>query len=209
MGGAHRRLWMLAREKATGWTQFTQALLDTDGDREEALDAPVEQGIVVALDPSHRPSKLRLPIIGRDELKVGRRVVSADNVVRRGRVTEIKGAAGGADVSFGDGLPPLEMRSATGCIVFVHCASPGPFNDNALLAIFASPTQLNLNQVIIPPVCMSSAMLAMLESARRAGTMDSDFGQELTSATLPEDMPTVLKAYTPGSGESSYDLLPL
>ena len=199
-------MWMLAREKALGWTQFTQALLDADGDRAQALDALLADGIVVGLDPvHHRPTKLRLSIIGRDELTLARQV---KDIVRRGRVTKIEGSVGAAEVSFDDDQPPLQMRSEVGVAV-VHCASPGPFNDNTKVDIFASDTQLNLNQIIVPPVCCSSAMLAMLESARRAGTLDNEFARTLTGAPTVEGALSVLKAYTPGSGESDHDLLPI
>jgi hypothetical protein len=196
--------WMLAREKALGWTQFTQALLDADGDRAQSLDALLADGIVAGLDPvHHRPTKLRLSIIGRDELTLARQV---KDILRRGRVTKIEGSVGAAEVSLGDNQPPLQLRSEVGVAV-VHCASPDPFNDN--VDIFASDTQLDLNQIIVPPVCCSSAMLAMLESARRAGTLDSEFARTLKGATTVEGALSVLKAYTPGSGESDHDLLPI
>jgi len=203
-----RDVWMLRREKALGWTHFTKALLAADGDRERALDELVAKSLVVQVDPAVRPTKLRLPLIGKDELALVRKV---KNVIRYGRVTEIVAgtkASGAATIKFGKGGPTVTTTHGMEA-VFVHCASPGPFNGSAVSEIFASDAVLNLHQIITPPVCCSSAMLAMLETARAKGTMDVEFAKEVTGAATAQGALEVFQAYTPGSCDSLHDLMPL
>ena len=105
------------------------------------------------------------------------------HVIRRGRVTKIVCKDGsGASISFQDGKPLLVMD---GPVVFVHCASPGPFNGEGNIDIFVSDQELNLHQLIIPPVCTSSAMIAMIETARREGKLDLEF--EIEAAHRRQD----------------------
>merc|ERR1712139_618046 len=114
---------------------------------------------------------MRLPLIGQDELDL---VQSISNVVRRGRVTAIKAISdGGVAISFKDST--LDLAPTGDGVVCVHCASPGPFNDCEEDKIFVSDTELQLNQIVVPPVCQSSFLLATIETARRQGQLDLEF----------------------------------
>ena len=118
-------VWMFARETDDP-TAIERALLQTNGDWIKAADKLEARGCFVRLDPAHRPTRFRFPVIGKDELRLLRAVTDA---VRRGRVTSITLTADGQPaMSFGDGQADHVIDAAARDVVFVHCASPGPFN---------------------------------------------------------------------------------
>ena len=98
---------------------------------------------------------------------------NVDNVIRRGRVTCIRE---GARVSFDRG-DDVDFASDS---IFVHCTSPGPFNGNAKNTdIFPNDKTINLSMLYAPPVPMSMSSIAVLESRRRNGSLDLEFGRKL------------------------------
>lgn len=134
-----------------------------------------------------KPTRFRFPIIGRDELKFMRRV---KDVVRRGRVSSIRRGGGGSGngdgdvitVGFGPGEEDWKLpvsQSSDGDHVFVHCTSPGPFNDIGTDELFHSDREMSLGLLVVPPISISMSILAKLESARMKGKLDLAFGREL------------------------------
>lgn len=134
------------------------------------------------------------------------------NQVRRGRVTSISCDGGAISIAFADGRAPLQFRNGSS-YVFVHCASPGPYGATKNYDLFESSSELNLAMLDLPPVTVSMAMLAKLESARRSSTLALTFGRDLVRAleqenaspTEEEILKLGLKRFAPGPD----DTLPL
>merc|ERR1712176_1036873 len=72
-------------------------------------------------------------------------------------------------------------------VVFVHCTSPGPFNENVENRIFPSDKEMNLLLLYSPPISISMSCLAYLETARTKGKLNIEFGRELIRAEEGED----------------------
>ena len=183
-------VWMMNRDGggskgSKGPWSYPEALLECGGDFDAACELLEKDGVLVRLDPDVKPTKFRFPVVGKDELDLLRRVPKG-NVVRRGRVTSIERAVAGEKgtsaaatrVHFGDGADPLVVEDAGRC-VFVHCASPGPFNGRECDTVFRSDSAMNLPLLFAPPVPVSMSCLAMLEASRRDGALDLDFGRKM------------------------------
>mmetsp|Transcript_61241 Transcript_61241/g.181118 ORF Transcript_61241/g.181118 Transcript_61241/m.181118 type:complete len:514 (-) Transcript_61241:103-1644(-) len=174
--------WMICREGTGGpWTYF-RALLAADGDKEKACVNLEAEGKYTRLDKDIMPAHFRFPVIGKEELKY-MRVVS--NIVRKGRVSSIAVKEGSIKVSFGKDEEPWILPPSSNDHVFIHCTSPGPFNGKEADELFVSDTEMCLFLLYAPPVSISLSVLAKLESARRQGTLDLDFGRKLLSARSP------------------------
>jgi len=166
-------VWMMMRGAGTP-TSHVQALLENDGDEQKTAYQLEAEGIFARLDKNIAPSRFKFPVIDEEELRLLRRV---KNIVRRGKVTSISAVGGHPIVlSFADGSP-LAMGESH--YTFVHCTSPGPFNANAVPQLFPSQHEMSLYLLFAPPVTISMSCLAMLESARRNGTLDLEFGRVL------------------------------
>jgi len=171
-------VWMLSRENSQGPFGYVKALLDHNGDKDKAVLALEAEGQFVRLDPDVTPTRFRFPTVGKEEIKVMRKV---DHKIRRGRVSAIK-----LDQNTGDIVVEFEKddwvipKSSNKEHIFVHCTSPGPFNDKASDGvIFRSERDLTLDLLFAPPISISMSCLAKLESARQKGTLDTEFGAEL------------------------------
>jgi len=180
-------VWMLRREDAGGPWIYPRALIATGGDREKACSSLEAQGGLVRLDKEVTPSKFKFPVIGKDELEYMRRV---PNIIRKGRVTSISKEEGVIKVRFDGGRKEGHKASAETWVlspsppdsdnpVFIHCTSPGPFNDNEVDEIFVSDKKIDLYPIYAPPISISLSVLAKLESSRRLGKLDVDFGNKL------------------------------
>jgi len=168
-------VWMLNRGQGTPWS-WARALQENDCDRDKAALALEEQGSFVRLSKDFQPTKFKFPVIGTDELTQLRMV---SKFIRLGRVTGIRRNADQITVEFGSNNDPWIPPYAADDIVFVHCASPGPFNGNDPKELFVSDQELNLWHLFAPPISLSMSVTAYLEAARYKGTLDLNFGQKL------------------------------
>jgi hypothetical protein len=202
-------VWMVARSKADP-TAPARALVNHRGDKEQASDELQSQGYLIRLHKDFRPSQYRYPLVDEEELELMRRVTSQ---VRRGRVASISFDSDTTNIAFVDGQAPLQLANSS-AHVFVHCASPGPYGAQKTYDLFASSCELNLAMLDLPPVTVSMALLAKLESVRRSGTLALGFGRNLfkamepdsaTSPTEEEILKLAFKRFAPGPD----DTLPL
>jgi len=171
-------VWMLLRDKGQGtpWS-WARALLENDCDRDKAALALEEQGKFVRLSKDFQPTKLKFPVIGSDELTYLRKV---SKFIRLGRVTGIRQNADQITVEFGSNNEPWIPPYAANDLVFVHCASPGPFSrSDEHQEVFVSDQEQNLWYLFAPPISLSMSVTAYLEAARYKGTLDLKFGQKL------------------------------
>ena len=194
-------VWMIRRSgSATPWT-WGEALLEHNLDADKAALDLEEKGAFVRLDKNILPTKFRFPMIGDDEVSYLRMV---ENVVRRGRVSGLTRT--GNDqiiVAFGES-EPLKLSSGH---IFVHCTSPGPFNGNQCIDPFHTETEIRLSLLCAPPVPISMSCIAVLESRRRAGTLDMDFGRRLIgkTATTKVSENEILRRLIPGYSVQSVE----
>lgn len=171
-------VWMLAREGGGNPGTLLETIVEL-GDEKSAIDSLEKQGILVRLDKKNQPTRFRFPMIGKDELKYMRGI---KDIIRRGRVTSIDLVAGNAKLNFG---PEKESWTSSNKVeddVFIHCTSPGPFNDNTEGRIFLSDKEMNLLLLYSPPISISMSCLAYLETARTKGKLNLEFGRELIRA---------------------------
>lgn len=162
-------VWILRREGAGGPWSWGEALLKHDLDIHAAALALEKKGVFDRIDTNVLPTKFRFPVVGKDEIKLLRKV---KNVIRHGRVTSIDK---GGKVSFTDG----ESLVFDDNHIFCHCTSPGPFNGNTITTPFPNDKEINLCFLYAPPVPISMSSIAVLESRRRNGTLDVSFGRKL------------------------------
>jgi len=164
-------VWLIRREgPGTPWS-WGESLLENDLDVDAAALALEKRGVFARLDTNIMPTKFRFPVVGNDEMKILQKVKS---VIRCGRVTSIEE---GGRVSFTTG-----ESLAFDDHVFVHCTSPGPFNGNILTSPFPNDKEICLCFLYAPPVPISMSSIAVLESRRRNGTLDIEFGRKLLKA---------------------------
>lgn len=173
-------VWMMIRGTSHGgpWS-YPRAVLKCNGDIEKACAMLSNQGSFGCLDDEVQPTRFRFPVVGKDELLVMRKI---RNVLRRGRVTSIKMKQENKVivVDFESEKQPIFLPLEHGQkYTFVHCTSPGPFNGNDQKELFVSEKELDLVLLFAPPISLSMSCLAKLESARREGTMDIEFGRKL------------------------------
>jgi len=175
-------VWMLNREGGGGPWSYSKALLAADGDLERACTDLEARGIIVRMDKDITPTRFRFPVIGKDELTYMRKV---KNIIRRGRVTSITSDDDGAiKVNFGNDHEPWVLPPSDQKRVFIHCTCPGPFNPDREWnnETFVSDSEMRLLALYVPPISISLSVLAKVESARRRGTLDIDFGIKLLRA---------------------------
>ena len=168
-------VWMLLRNNGASPYAWAQALVEKNLDFDKAALLLEKQGAFVRLDKTITPTRFRFPVVGKDELGYLQKV---KNIVRRGRVTAIvhENVTEDIRVEFGPKQEPWNISTDH---IFVHCTSPGPFNGNAATELFVSDKVMNLFFLFAPPVPISMSCLAMLESARRKGTLDLEFGRKI------------------------------
>lgn len=139
------------------------------------------------LDPNITPTKLRYPVVGPIKLRILR---SIKNVIRKGRVSAIRISNSSEndtkkeiDVHFDGSVDdPRETFFPAEDYVFVHCTSPGPFNNIDVNEIFVSENQIDLYALFAPPITISMSTLGYLEAARRKGKLDLNLGEKLIMA---------------------------
>jgi NAD(P)-binding Rossmann-like domain len=165
-------VWILRREGGTPWS-WGDALLENDLNVNEAGLYLERNGAFTRVDTSVVPTKFRFPVVGESELMYLRRVT---NTIRRGRVTSIDQSG---LVAFTKGQPVQLTVSH----IFVHCTSPGPYNGSYLSDTVPKPFpnahEMQLLLLSAPPIPISMASLAVLESRRREGKLDLEFGRKL------------------------------
>jgi len=180
-------VWMMDSESNATPYDWPYFLAKFDGDMEKAASALEKKGHFVRLDKDHTPSVFKFPRIYPDELKLLRNVKS---VIRRGRVTAIRCKSGDqVTVEFekNENGPWNAFAPIQKCI-FVHAASPGPFNDADVdLSIFKSKSKIKLQIIFAPPISFSMSVLAKFEAARRKGTLDLAFMRKLVVALEEEE----------------------
>jgi len=183
-------VWMIARGEGHPWA-MPEALLKHNGDEEKARAYLEEKGILVRLDKNVQPTRFRFPVIGKEELKLMRKI---KNLVRKGRVTSIRLKNNKIDIGFGENQEPYTLPESANDYAFVHCTSPGPENDvseEMVDKLFVSEKELRLHLLFPPPITASLACLAFLEAARSKGTLDLEFGRKLINARDGGKEPTV------------------
>lgn len=169
-------VWMSNRHgsgKPGGWPK---ALMEHDLDAEEAALALEKNGDYFRLDENIVPTRFRFPVVDANELALMRKV---ETIVRRGRAVALCLDGDRAMVKFADGKPAWEAHESADKVVFVHCTSPGPFNGKEDNNLFKSDGHLTLGSIVPPPKSLSMSFVAKLESARRQGTLDLDFGRQM------------------------------
>ena len=182
-------VWMLSRGNSNP-SAFAKALLKNDNDKDKACLALEAKGQFVRLDPEVLPTRFRFPVVGNDEIEVMRNV---RNKIRRGRISSIRKDGGGViTVAFEKGNDLVLANSEGKEHIFVHCTSPGPFNDKTSDEdeVFRSEQEIALDYLYAPPVSISMSSIAKLESARQNGTLDIEFGRKLlkNNTASPNDV---------------------
>jgi hypothetical protein len=182
-------VWMLNRDGGGNPWVWPKALLENNLDSDQAALSLEEKGMFYRLDPNILPTQFRFPVVEAGELNLMRKVKT---IIRRGRATGIR-VTGDDDrktvtMDFGDNKPAWEVPGvdANEC-VFVHCASPGPFNNKVVDSVFESDKKLTLTLLVAPPISQSMSNIAKIEAARRKGTLDLDFGRQLLAASETND----------------------
>jgi len=171
-------VWMISREDSQGPFIYTKTLLENDNDKEKTVLDLEKRGMFVRLDPKFMPTRFRFPVIGKDELKWMRRVT---DIVRKGRVSNIRKDGDSTVVSFETGKDDWVIPKEEGTEhIFVHCTSPGPFNDRVFQdEVFPTDKEITLELLYAPPISISMSCIAKVECARKAGTLDLEFGRKL------------------------------
>jgi len=172
-------VWMNIRDGPWG---YMRVLLECDGDEDKAAATMEKKGCFVRLDKNITPNRFRFPVIRKDELELMQKI---KNTIRRGRVSSIRPTDDESiTVSFENGQEDWVLSTSPSKEpIFVHCTSPGPFNGATLPdEIFNSDQIINLELLYAPPISISMSCIAMLECARKMGTLDVNFGRELLQA---------------------------
>ena len=200
-------VWMLSRENSGGPFDYQRALLEADNDKDKACLAMEADGKFVRLEPGVLPTRFRFPMIGKDEVKLMRRV---EEKIRRGRVASLGVEDGDVVVRFEeegreDWVLPREGDKE---YVFVHCTSPGPFNGKPSDdVVFQSERNMTLDLLYAPPISISMSCVAKLESATKKGTLNVALGRALLNndAATPNE---ILRQLIRGLGIQSTDATP-
>lgn len=194
--------WMFRREGDDPMA-WPKALLAHGGHRTASALAVEKGGNFVRLDESILPTKFRFTVVGSDELELMRNVF---NVIRKGRVTAIRQHTDNNDnepngeeqndddnsciaISFGENHDDWKLRRDPENVIFVHCTGSGPFNGKTPDSLFVSKDEIALYLMYAPPMSISMSCIAMLEAARRKGTLDVGFGRKLLQAVNDDAIP--------------------
>jgi len=174
-------VWMFNGGSSGTPYDWPRTLVECENDSAKAALALEKKGSFVRLDENYEPTVFRFPVIQPDELKLLRKVKT---VIRRGRATAIRQNYGSkVTVEFGNDHSPWEAFAPTESCVFLHAASPGPFNDkNTSEPMFKNSKKMTLDLLFPPPVSFSMSMVAKIESARANGTLDTDTMKKLALA---------------------------
>jgi hypothetical protein len=185
-----RDVWIINRMRG-GPSAYHQELLERGGNHEATMDALEAKNLVHRLDPNVRPTApFRFPTISGSELKVLR---SVTNKIRHGRVKAISLTDDKQfpRLVFEDGSDVVLNDSHVNNTVFVHCTSPGPFNGRTIDSIYSEDgksLKMTLFPILPPPIPLSGAMLAAVETSRRNGTLDAELGNTILSHRQPSDL---------------------
>lgn len=131
---------------------------------------------IARLDPNVQPSRYKFPVVGPFLLRTLRKI---KKVIRKGRVTALKFHQERIQMHFDESNQYEIFDNDT---IFVHCTSPGPFNDAKVKYLFQSEQQLDLYLLFAPPVTISMSMLGYLEAARQSNRLDMKYAEQLYSA---------------------------
>jgi len=171
-------IWMTNRGGSSPH-DLVRAVLKNEGDLEKALDEEEKSGRLLRLDPKVRPTQIRFPVVGEDELATMRKVL--EGLVKRGRVSAIELEEGKQiRVIFNDGGEPWCHQDLDH--VFVHCTSPGPYSNAEGYPCFPRDDLLNMGMLFAPPLPLHASMLAKLEMSRVRGRLNLQAGRELMEA---------------------------
>jgi hypothetical protein len=194
-----RDVWVINRLRG-GPSAYHQELLEQAGNHEATMDSLEAKQLVYRLDPDVRPTApFRFPTVSGAEIKVLR---SITNKIRQGRVQSISVVDSQYPrLVFENGSDLVLKDASVRDTVFVHCTAPGPFNGRTIDSIYSEEVvaggdtslKMTLFPILPPPIPLSGAMLARIETSRRNGTCDLEFGQALLGSpneSPPLDYPT-------------------
>jgi len=159
------------------WPKF---MAKYNNDMDKASFAMEEKGLFVRLDKTITPKRFRFPLIQRDEFKLLQKVKT---LIRRGRATAIRRKYNsGVTVEFGSDQSPWEAFGSVEDCVFVHAASPGPFNSYVRQEeIFENSKKITLDHLFAPPIGFSMSCVAKVEAGRVKGTLNTDVMKRLAT----------------------------
>jgi hypothetical protein len=187
-----RDVWVINRARG-GPSAYHQELLEQTGNHEKAMDSLEAKKVVYRLDPDVRPTApFRFPTVSGAEVKVLR---SVTNKIRQGRVQSISVVDHQHPrLVFEDGSDLVLRDANIRDTVFVHCTAPGPFNGRTIDSIYSevgvaggggTSLKMTLFPLLPPPIPLSGAMLARIETSRRYGTCDLVLGQACLGTQNP------------------------
>ena len=192
-------VWMLNGEVSGNPFDWPKYLARYDNDIEKAAFAMEEKGLVVRLDKTITPIRFRFPVIQPDEFELLKKVKTT---IRRGRATAIRRKySSGISVEFENRNSPWDAFAPIEECVFVHAASPGPFNGyDSRNGIFESPQKMTLDLLFAPPITQSMSCLAKIEAGRVKGTLNTaamkrlaeGYGEKLKGNETDEDLLKVI-----------------
>merc|ERR1712170_336494 len=121
------------------------------------------------LDKNIVPKRFRFPLVQRDEFKL---LQNVKTLIRRGRATAIRRKYNsGVTVEFGSDQSPWEAFGSVEDCVFVHAASPGPFNGYGRDEdIFENSKKITLDLLFAPPIGFHMSCLAKIEAGPQRNT---------------------------------------
>jgi hypothetical protein len=202
-----RDVWVINRMRG-GPSAYHQELLEQAGNHEATMDSLEAKQLVYRLDPDVRPTaSVRFPTVSGAEIKTLR---SVTNKIRQGRVQSISVVDNQYPrLVFEDGSDLVLRDAHVRDTVFVHCTAPGPFNGRTVDSIYSEVAvagnskslKMTLFPILPPPIPLSGAMLARIETSRRNGTCDLEWGQALLGS--PNPSPPLDHPTAPASSSSS------
>jgi len=188
-------VWMLNAAVSGNPFDWPKYMARYDNDMNKAAFAMEEKGLLVRMDKTITPTRFRFPVIQPDEFELLKKVKTT---IRRGRATAIRRKySSGVTVEFGNDNSPWDAFAPIDDCVFVHAASPGPFNGyDSKNGIFESPKKMTLDLLFAPPVTQSMSCLAKVEAGRVKGTLNTDamkrlaqgYGEKLEENVTDEDL---------------------
>jgi len=174
-------VWMTSGGSKGTPYDWPRALVEHGNDETKAALALEKKGLFSRLDENYLPTVFRFPIIQPDELILLRNVKT---VIRKGRATAIrKNYNSKVTVEFGGDHSPWDAFAPAENCVFLHAASPGPFNGyESTEPLFESSKKMTLDMLFPPPVSFSMSVMAKIEAARAQGILDTELMKKLAIA---------------------------
>jgi len=171
-------VWMMDGSAGGNPYDWPKYMAKYDNDEDKCSFRLEEKGLFVRLDKNITPTRFRFPLIQPDEFQLLKKVKT---LIRRGRATAIRRKYNsGVAVEFGGDHSPWEAFGSVDECVFVHAASPGPFNGYGRdEEIFENSKKLTLDLLFAPPVSFSMSCLAKVEAGRVNGTLNTDVMKRL------------------------------